>query len=114
MRLMEKQLLESADAAEQSQRFVEFVNHLETCCYAHNAGLFPRRTKVMAGDNLVNSVAIIQCSDVFAARVEAILTSHTTYESLREFCKKHKPAINAAQAQIKAQQAIALEQMSGP
>lgn len=100
MRGMEARLLSSATESERRSTFVEFANFLEVCCYAHNKILFPKLTKAMVTDNLVNSIAIIENS-TYAASFERLLTSTQTFDSLATFRRRHSKPISHAQLAIK-------------
>ncbi|TPK81165.1 hypothetical protein [Mesorhizobium sp. B2-4-17] len=101
MRGMEGKLLSSATESERQSTFVEFANYLEVCCYAHNKSLFPKLTKAMVTDNLVNSIAIIENS-TYAASFERLLTSSQTFDSLATFRRRHRKPISHAQLAIKS------------
>lgn len=99
MRAMEAKLLTADTDATRDSAFVEFVNFLEVCCYAHNTRLFPRLTRVMVTDNLVNAVASIEASP-HAARFSGLLTSPQTFESLAKFTRRHRRMIDGVRSAL--------------
>ncbi|MER9901386.1 hypothetical protein [Mesorhizobium sp. M0130] len=101
MRAMEAKLLVGGSEGERQSAFVEFANYLEVCCYAHNERLFPKLTKVMVTDNLVNSIAIIENS-TYAASFDRLLTSTQTFDSLATFRRKHHAPIQRLSSRSRA------------
>lgn len=76
---------------------VNYLNLLETFATAVNAKLFGKATRKIAQDRLVNDIAILLANEASRSRIEAAMTSVSTFRELGRFSTKHRLKIRGAQ-----------------
>lgn len=82
-----------ADPDRHDAEVVNYLNLLETFATAVNAKLFGKATRNIAQDRLVNDIAILLTNDASRARIEAAMTSVSTFPELGRFSTRHRRPI---------------------
>ncbi|MGJ0507169.1 MAG: hypothetical protein ACR652_08535 [Methylocystis sp.] len=91
----EHALLEAKTVEAKDQSFIELLNFLEAYAAAINGGLFPKITRDIVREKLIDSIAVITESDAWHVKLAEAVTSESTFQCLRQFMRKEKAAINA-------------------
>ncbi|WID99679.1 hypothetical protein QO058_30220 (plasmid) [Bosea vestrisii] len=83
---------------EREQAFIEFLNFMEAYAAALNGKLFPKTSRGIVVDKIVDALTLIAGLPEWHDKLEASITSHTTFSALRRFMQKHKKALADARA----------------
>lgn len=84
-----------ADPESHNVELVNYINLLETFATAVNARLFGTATRKIAEDRLVNDIAILLASEPSRAKIEAAITSDSTFRELVQFETGHRKRIRS-------------------
>lgn len=84
-----------ADPDRHDAEVVNYLNLLETFATAVNAKLFGKATRKIAQDRLVNDIAILLTNEASRSRIEAAMTSNSTFRELGRFSAKHRRQIRS-------------------
>lgn len=84
----EHALINSGSDEDREKAFYEFVNFLEIQAAALRGGLFSSVTHKIVREKIRDSVAVIEDIEPWMAKLEAAISSETTFEHLRNFCKR--------------------------
>lgn len=103
----ENALFNTANEDEQNKAFYEFANFLEFQAAALHGKLFSKVTDKIAREKIRDSIATIELIEPWKKKLEAGISSTTTFEHLRKFCKSERQNINnvkAGQEMMKAEE----------
>lgn len=91
----ERALIAAPTSAAKDQAFVEFLNFLELYAAAVNGGLFPKVSRRIATEKLRDSIAVITEMTDWHDKLQDAITSAYTFNSLRDFTRREKAAIES-------------------
>ncbi|WP_438346794.1 hypothetical protein [Methylorubrum populi] len=90
----EHALINSGSDEDREKAFYEFVNFLEIQAAALRGGLFSSVTRRIVREKIRDSVAVIEDIEPWMAKLESAISSETTFEHLRRFCKRERRYID--------------------
>ncbi len=90
----EHALINSGSDEDREKAFYEFVNFLETQAAALRGGLFSSVTRRIVREKIRDSVAVIEVIEPWMAKLDAAISSETTFEHLRDFCRRERRHID--------------------
>lgn len=91
----EAALIKARDPGEKDQAFIEYLNFLETYATALNGKLFPATSREIVNDKITDALVVISESTEWHPKLEAAITSHTTFVALRRFMERNRKAMKA-------------------
>jgi hypothetical protein len=91
----EAALIKARDPGEKDQTFIEYLNFLETYATALNGKLFPATSREIVNDKITDALVVISDSTEWHPKLEAAITSHTTFVALRRFMERNRKAMKA-------------------
>jgi hypothetical protein len=91
----ERALVSANTEEDREHAFVELLNFLEVYSAAHNGWLLQGASKALVGDKLIEAVVALEHSPHWHPRIEAAITSHTTFTSLAKFIARNRKAVHA-------------------
>lgn len=101
----EHALINSIIDEDREKAFYEFMNFLEIQAAALRGKLFSSVTRKIVREKIRDSVAVIEDIEPWMAKLEAAISSETTFEHLRAFCKRerrHIDRVKRARADVTA------------
>jgi hypothetical protein len=94
----ERALLTAGNSDEQEQAFVELLNFLEVYAAAHNSRLLGGVSKELVSDKLIDAVVMLEQLPHWHPRIEAAITSDTTFKFLSKFVASNRRTIQSRRA----------------
>ena len=91
----EHALLKAGTAEARDQAFIEFLNFLEAYAAALNGRLFPKITRSIVREKLIDSIAVIEEAPAWHVKLEEAVTSATTFQCLGQFIGNERAVIKA-------------------
>lgn len=91
----ERALVAAATLEDKDHAFIEFLNFLEAYAAATNERLFPKVTRSIVREKLINSIAVITEAQAWHGKMAEAVTSGTTFQCLSLFMRREKAAIKA-------------------
>lgn len=90
----EHALINASNDEHREKGFYEFINFLEIQAAALQGNLFSSVTRKIVREKIRDSVAVIEDIEPWMAKLDAAISSDTTFEHLRDFCKRERRHID--------------------